>query len=94
MSNTQFSVELLADAVAMSTIQLYRKLKAITGKAPNEVIRDVRLERAAAMIEKKLGTVAEVAYDVGFNNLSYFSKCFKEKFGSTPSDFGKKNRTA
>lgn len=92
LANQLFGVEPLADAVAMSAVQLYRKLKAITGKTPNEVIREVRLERAASMLQKQMGTVAVVAYQVGFNNLSYFSKCFKEKFGSTPSDYSKLNR--
>lgn len=91
ISNSGFGVEPLANAVAMSSVQVYRKLKAITGKTPNEVIREVRLERAATMLQQRLGTVAEIAYQVGFNNLSYFSKCFKIKFGSSPSDFNKLN---
>lgn len=92
LSNQLFGVEPLADAVAMSSVQLYRKLKAITGKTPNEVIREIRLERAASMLQKQMGSVAEIAYQVGFNNLSYFSKCFRERFGNTPSDYGKLNR--
>ena len=56
LSNTLFGVEQLADSVAMSSVQLYRKLKATTGKTPNEVIREVRLERAAAMLQQQMGT--------------------------------------
>jgi YesN/AraC family two-component response regulator len=93
LSNPLFGVEQLADSVAMSSVQLYRKLKATTGKTPNEVVREVRLERAAAMLQQQMGTVAEIAYQVGFNNMSYFSKCFKEQFASTPSDFSKRNKT-
>ncbi|MDH4092091.1 MAG: ATP-binding protein [Cyclobacteriaceae bacterium] len=82
-----FSVELLADEVSMSTVQLYRKLKALTGHPPNDLVRGIRLERAASLLEQRVGNVADVAYQVGFNNLSYFSKCFKEKFKQTPSAF-------
>lgn len=92
LANASFGVEPLAEAVAMSSVQLYRKMKAITGKTPNEVIREVRLERAASMLQQNIGNVAEIAYHVGFTNLSYFSKCFKEKFSETPSDYSKKNR--
>ncbi len=89
LSDTAFSVEVLADKVAMSSIQLYRKLKTLTGHTPNELIRNIRLERAALLLSQRAGNVADVAYEVGFNNLSYFAKCFKEKFGVTPSEFVK-----
>jgi len=81
------SVDMLAEEAAMSNTQLYRKLKSLTGFSPNELIRNTRLERAASLLKQRAGTVADVAYQVGFNNLSYFSKCFKEKFGLSPSEF-------
>jgi len=68
----------------MSNIQLYRKLKALTGSTPNDLIRNMRLERAGSLLRQRGGNVAEIAYQVGFNNLSYFAKCFREKFGLTP----------
>ncbi|MFZ2906071.1 MAG: two-component regulator propeller domain-containing protein [Cyclobacteriaceae bacterium] len=89
LSNPGFSVESLAEEAAMSNVQLYRKLKALTNQTPNELIRNFRLERAASLLKQHAGGVAEIAYQVGFNNLSYFAKCFKEKFGITPSEFQK-----
>lgn len=88
-----FGVDQLADEVSMSAVHLYRKVKALTGKGPNEVIREVRLERAASLLEQDTGIVADVAYQTGFNNLSYFAKCFREKFGETPSAFRKTRKS-
>jgi signal transduction histidine kinase/DNA-binding response OmpR family regulator len=91
LSDPTFSVEVLADEVAMSSVQVYRKLKAITGQTPNDLIRSIRLERAASLLIQQAGHVADVAYMVGFNNLSYFAKCFRDKFQKSPSEFLKKN---
>jgi len=90
LADPSFGVELLADEVSMSSVQLYRKLKAITGHSPNDLVRSIRLERAASLLDQRVGNIAEVAYQVGFNNLSYFSKCFREKFNQTPSEFLRK----
>ncbi|HLT71860.1 MAG TPA: ATP-binding protein, partial [Cyclobacteriaceae bacterium] len=90
LSNTSFSVELLAGEMAMSSVQLYRKLKSITGLSPNEIIRNLRLERAASLLAQRAGSIAGVALEVGFQNLSYFTKCFKERFGKTPTEFVKR----
>ncbi len=87
MNNTNFGVDIFARETGMSTSQLYRKISALTGHTPNDFIRNMRLQRAADLLNTKAGTVSEIAYQVGFNNLSYFAKCFKEKFGSTPSEF-------
>jgi signal transduction histidine kinase/DNA-binding response OmpR family regulator/ligand-binding sensor domain-containing protein len=87
MENPSFSVKDLADGAAVSKIQLYRKLKVLTGYNPNELIRTFRLEKAAALLKQKSGNIAEIAYQVGFNNLSYFTKCFKERFKVKPSDY-------
>jgi signal transduction histidine kinase/DNA-binding response OmpR family regulator len=87
LDDTSFSVDVLASEMAMSNTQLYRKLKSLTGFTPNELIRNTRLERAASLLRQRAGNVADIAYQVGFNNLSYFSKCFKEKFGVSPSEF-------
>ncbi len=87
MGDSTFGVESLANEVAMSTIQLYRKLKALTGYTPNELIRNMRMDRAASLLRQHAGNVSEVAYQVGFNSMSYFAKCFKEKFHESPSEF-------
>jgi signal transduction histidine kinase/ligand-binding sensor domain-containing protein/DNA-binding response OmpR family regulator len=86
-SDSSFGVEQFTKETGMSQAQLYRKLHALTGFTPNEFVRHMRLERAADLFKQKAGNVADVAYQVGFNNLSYFAKCFKEKFGVSPSQF-------
>lgn len=87
MSNPAYSVEDLGRYIGMSRMQLYRKLKALTGQSPNEFIRTIRLKRAAQLLEQKQLTVAEVTYEVGFNDLQYFRECFKKQFGVTPSEY-------
>ncbi len=87
LTDSNFGVELLAHEMNVSQTQLYRKLQAVTGSGPNEFIRHIRLHYAANLLRNKAGNVSEVAYQAGFNNLSYFSKVFKEKFGVTPIEF-------
>lgn len=87
LGDVSFGVEVFAQKVGMSQAQLYRKLHALTEYTPNEFIRHMRLLRAKELLRQKVGNVAEVAYQVGFNNLSYFAKCFKTKFAVSPSDF-------
>ena len=74
----------------MSRMQLYRKLKALTGQSANEFIRTIRLKRAAQMLEQNQLTIAEITYEVGFNDLQYFRECFKKQFGATPSEYMQK----
>ncbi len=87
IGDSSFGVEPFAQEIGVSHTQLYRKLHAITGFNPNEFIRHMRLLRAADLMRQKAGNVADITYQVGFNNLSYFSKVFKEKFGVTPIEF-------
>lgn len=86
MGNEDFGVEELAREVAMSRSQLHRKLIALTNQAPSEVLRNTRLLRAKELLQKKFATPSEVAYKVGFNSHTYFSKCFKKEFGISPSE--------
>jgi DNA-binding response OmpR family regulator/anti-sigma regulatory factor (Ser/Thr protein kinase) len=86
MSEEDFGVEELARQVMMSRSQLHRKLIALTGQSPSEVIRNTRLLRAKELLQKKSATPSEVAFRVGFNSHAYFSKCFKEEFGISPSE--------
>jgi signal transduction histidine kinase/ligand-binding sensor domain-containing protein/DNA-binding response OmpR family regulator len=87
MSDPDFSVEAFEKAMVLSKMQLYRKLKSLTDQSPNEFIRTLRLKKAAMLLEKRSGNIAEITYEVGFNNLSYFSKCFRDLYGVTPSDY-------
>jgi len=87
MSDEQLSVESLADDIGMSRVQLYRKVSALTGMAVNELIRKLRLQRAGQLLQQNWGPVSQVAYEVGFSNLSYFSKVFKEEYGMQPSEY-------
>lgn len=86
MDNEFYSVEDLASAVGFSRSQLHRKLKGLADTSPNQLIRQFRLERARELLEQKVGSVSEVAYQVGYSNLSYFSKSYKETFGVLPSE--------
>lgn len=80
-----FSVENLSDMIGMSPRQLQRKIRAVAGKSPNNFIRSFRLIKAQQMIISQKLSVSEAAYASGFNNLSYFAKCYKEEFGESPS---------
>lgn len=86
IGNEFFSVEDLARDVHFSRSQLHRKLKALTGKGPNEIIRSCRLQRAKDLLEQGYGNVSEVAMSVGYSSLSYFTRSFKEAFGRLPSE--------
>lgn len=85
--DSSFSVQVFAQELAVSEVQLFRKLKALTKHSPNEVIRNYRLQKAADLLQQNAGNVTEIAFDVGFNSLSYFAKCFKEKVGCSPKEF-------
>ncbi|OQP44553.1 hybrid sensor histidine kinase/response regulator [Niastella yeongjuensis] len=85
ISNADFSVEELSRALLLSRAAVYKRLFVLTGKTPIEFIRSVRLQRAAQLLAKSKMTVAEVAYETGFNNPKYFSKYFKVEFGKLPS---------
>ncbi len=86
-SNSNFGVREMQEHLAQSKTQLHRKLKALTGESPGELLRNFRLKRAAQLLSKKADTVTQIAYMVGFNNLSYFAKCFKELYGVSPSAY-------
>lgn len=87
LADADFTPEQFARKVAMSRMQLHRKLRALTNQSAGEFIRTMRLKRAAHLLQQNSGTISEIAYEVGFNNPSYFAKCFKEFFGKLPSEF-------
>ncbi|MEM7367353.1 MAG: hybrid sensor histidine kinase/response regulator transcription factor [Bacteroidota bacterium] len=87
MAEEGFGVNELRDLLGLSRTQFHRKLKALTDQSPSEFIRALRLKRAAQLLEAQADTVSQIAFLVGFNNLSYFAKCFKELFGVVPSEY-------
>src|SRR5690606_40279106 len=86
LEDEQFGVAELSDAVAISRFQLHRRLKQLKGMSVSQFIRDIRLEEARKMLAADVGTVAEIAYRVGFSSPSYFSKCFHDHFGFPPNE--------
>ena len=86
MGDPEFSMAKFGQEVGLSRMQLHRKLKALTGESPGDFLRTMRLRRAKQLLESGAGNVSEIAYEVGFNNLSYFSKCFREQFGMAPNE--------
>ena len=73
-----------------SRVQLYRKIKALTNYSPNELVRIARLKKAASLLASSEKTISEITYEVGFTSPSYFTKCYKEYFGESPTDFLKR----
>ena len=86
MADSALSVEDLASDMNISRVQLYRKVKALTGSSPVELLRTARLNRGYQMLLTTDKTISEVAYAVGFTAPSYFTKCFKDEFGVSPSE--------
>jgi len=89
LDQTWFGVDALASEVGMSPRQLRRKLEGLLGERPNELIRRMRLQRAAVLLREKVGLVKEVAYAVGFKSESHFHKAFREVYGVTPSAYAR-----
>lgn len=89
ISNHSFGSRHLARKLNLSESQIYRKLKAVTGKSTAIFIRSVRLQRAKELIQTTGKTISEIAYDVGFNDPSWFSRAFREEFGYAPSELYK-----
>ena len=79
-------MEQLGGELGLSRVQLYRKVKAMTGQSPVEILREVRLRRADRLLATTEKTVAEIAYEVGFSSPSYFTKCYKDFFGRPPKE--------
>ena len=87
LSEPDFSIEVLSKEIGVSRIQLYRKLKAITGFSANQLIRQLRLKRGARLLLEGELTIAEITYEVGFSDLQYFRNSFKKQFGVSPSEY-------
>ncbi|MGP8321832.1 MAG: helix-turn-helix domain-containing protein, partial [Methanosarcinaceae archaeon] len=89
IADSDFSTETLARKIGLSRSQLHRKLTALTDQTALGFMRIVRLRRAAQLLKQKAGNVTEIAYMVGFNNISHFAKRFRELFGVSPSEYAK-----
>lgn len=87
LTDSNFSTEEFSKLLSMSRMQLHRKIKALTGFTASEFVRSQRLHLAATLLKKSDVNVSEICYQVGFNNHSYFTKCFKEAFGCLPSEY-------
>ena len=89
ISNSGFGVEELSKIVGLSRTHLYRKVLEITNQSPVELIRNLRLEKAASLLQQNKFYISEVAYMAGFSEISYFRKIFKDFYGVSPSEFAK-----
>lgn len=88
LSDSEFGVEDMGQQIGLSRVQLYRKVKAMTGSSVVDLLRKARLAKARRLLETRSMSVSEVAYEVGFSAPSYFTKCFKDEYGMLPGDVG------
>ena len=86
LQDSDLNVERIGEEIGLSRVQLYRKVKALTGQSPVELVRTARLQRGKKLLETSDMTISEVAYAVGFTFPSYFTKCFRDEFNISPSD--------
>lgn len=92
LQDTQLGVDTIASFFNLSRMQIYRKIKGLTGKSVVEFIRTVRMKQAIKLMDTQKYTLSEIAFEVGFSSSSYFTKCFKDEYGKTPSDFLQQQR--
>ena len=86
MNDSDLSVEDIGAEMNLSRVQLYRKVKALTGCSPVDLLRKARLSEASRLLTESDMSVSEIAYKVGFTSPSYFTKCFKEEYGKVPGE--------
>jgi AraC-like DNA-binding protein len=87
MSNPNLKMDDLGEQLGISRVQLYRKVKVLTGLSPIELLRQMRLERGKVLLNSTTKTVAEIAFEVGFGTPSYFTTCFKKQYGKLPMEY-------
>ena len=87
MDNNTLTVDELVDEMGMGRTVFFNKLKNMTGLSPVEFIREIRIKRAAQLLEERKYNITEVTYMVGMNDSRYFAKCFKNTYGVTPSEY-------
>ncbi|HBI00474.1 MAG TPA: hypothetical protein DDY18_02495 [Flavobacterium sp.] len=91
LANSEFSSDDFAASIGMSRMQLHRKLKSLLGVSTSEFLRNERLKASTELLKKGKANISEIAYSVGFNDVSYFSKCFKEMYHCTPTEYMERN---
>ena len=87
MADEHYNVEQLSSDLCMSRMTLYRKIQSATGQKPTEFIRTIRLRRATELLREGRLTITEISYATGFSSVSYFSRCFRQLFGVSPTQF-------
>ena len=90
LNESSFSIDEFCKLTGMSRMQLHRKLKSLTGLSTSEFIRSQRLKLAAELLKQSDINISQVGYSVGFNNHAYFSKCFKQQYNCSPTEYVKK----
>jgi transcriptional regulator GlxA family with amidase domain len=91
LGDSAFSVDWLAEELGMSRRQLERRVKEVVGEPPGTLLRRLRLERASQLLRADVGTVAEVAYMVGFNSSTQFARAFRKAYGESPGEHVRKS---
>ncbi len=87
LTNSDFEIETLSQQMGMSRSAFFKKVKAITGMAPNDLVKDYKLSQAVQLLKHSDATITDVAYRCGFNDVGYFGKCFRKKFGMSPRTY-------
>lgn len=90
LSDSALSVEFLAGEIAMSRVTLHKKLNSLIDVSPSDLIKRIRMNKAAKYLQSNHGNISEIAFEVGFNNPAYFAECFKKQFGISPSQYQRK----
>jgi AraC-like DNA-binding protein len=85
--DSDLNVDEIGKNLGLSRVQLYRKIKSLTNFAPNELVRIIRLKAAEQLLIHSEKSISEIAYDTGFSSPSYFTKCFKEYFSESPTEY-------
>lgn len=86
MSNSEMNVDSIASRLGLDRSQFYRKIKALTNYSPVELIRHLRLDRGRLLLTTTDKTISEIAYEIGFSTPAYFTKCYRDAYGETPTD--------
>ena len=92
LTDSEFSVEVLASEMAMNRVSLWRKIQNLTGMGPGDFIKTIRLKRGKQLLEQTDKQVSEIAYEVGYNTVKRFTENFKQEYGATPSEYRKQNK--